>query len=543
MKLNSLMQLILSQLNVALVKQDEALLQKILEGCDLPELLSQSTLMQARARDKNRLVVFLSTLAVHNDIETQRAQQWLDCYMSIGQKKLQGQINALSPHHILRMAVEARMTQKVIRLPAKKKAGGSVQAWKDAFELLIDGRDWNSALTLLEIMGSDTSRAGQWVEISKSLSARHHLYVDQTGLAKVDIDYEKLAQIYRSCAQAAKQAKMIDLLKALHHLQASALETAGHYEEAIAILNSMHRSAGSAPLIDMARCQCKMGDMHAAIATLDQLLCTLEEHTHIQLNQIDNEVEKKEEQSKPKQFNIQAASLALRDLAEVMNSRGLKYFLVSGTLLGYVREGQLLSHDKDIDVGLIGWENQYDMCMALQETGLFTVGSEFLRGHKSYYIPIRHNSTGMWIDVFIYHMIGEKMVTGVDFFFGYRQTFAFTPFALKEIEFMGVKMYAPENAELNLEENFGNWRVPDSSYISHLESPSTVDKGGLPFMLTARLSAIAAMVQGKEAKLGKVLELMRAHQSRPASMSQELIDSLEKRCHEMSHPREMAHAA
>ena len=140
-------------------------------------------------------------------------------------------------------------------------------------------------------------------------------------------------------------------------------------------------------------------------------------------------------------------------------------------------------------------------------------------------------------------MIGEKMVTGVDFFFGYRQTFAFTPFALKEIEFMGVKMYAPENAELNLEENFGNWRVPDPSYISHLESPSTVDKGGLPFMLTARLSAIAAMVQGKEAKLGKVLELMRAHQSRPASMSQELIDSLEKRCHEMSHPREMAHAA
>jgi len=117
------MQLILSQLNVALVKQDEALLQKILEGCDLPDLLSQSTLMQARARDKNRLVVFLSTLAVHNDIETQRAQQWLDCYMSIGQKKLQGQINALSPHHILRMAVEARMTQKVIRLPAKKKGG------------------------------------------------------------------------------------------------------------------------------------------------------------------------------------------------------------------------------------------------------------------------------------------------------------------------------------------------------------------------------------------------------------------------------------
>jgi hypothetical protein len=257
---------------------------------------------------------------------------------------------------------------------------------------------------------------------------------------------------------------------------------------------------------------------------------------------IDSESDKKEEQEKPKTFNVAAATWALKDLAQIMNARNLKYFLVSGTLLGYVREGKLLDHDKDIDVGLIGWENQYEMCMALQETGLFTVASEFLRGHKSYYIPIRHNATGMWIDVFIYHMIDGKLVTGVDFFFGYRQTFAFTPFDLKEIDFMGVKMYAPDDAELNLAENFGNWRVPDPSYISHLESPSTVNKGSLAYMLTARLTAIAAMVKRKDVKLRKVLELMRSHQDQPSAMSKDLIDLLEKRIQIHATQEEVEHA-
>ncbi len=543
MKLNSLMQLILSQLNVALVQKDESLLQKILEECDLPELLSQNTIMQARARDKSRLVVFLSTLAVHNEFEPQRAQFWLDCYMSIGQKELHGHLQSLGTHHVLRMAVEALMTKQTLKIKGKKRPSGAWTAWKDAFELLIDGRDWISARKLLDILGSGPSDSAQWVDISKSLSARHHLYVDQTGLAKVDIDYEQLAQIYGICAQAAQQGQMSDLKRALQHLQASALETAGQYLQAIALLNRMGQRLGATPLIDLARCQCKSGQLSEAIGTLDQLLLTLEEHTTIELSKIDSEIDKKEEQSKPKTFNVQAASVALKDLAQIMNSRGLKHFLVSGTLLGYIREGQLLGHDKDIDVGLIGWENQYEMCMALQESGLFTVGSEFLRGHHSYYIPIRHNSTGMWIDVFIYHMIDDKLVTGVDFFFGHRQTFAFTPFSLKEIEFMGVKMYAPENAELNLEENYGNWKIPDPGYISHLESPATVDKGGLPYMLTARLTAISAMMQRKESKLKKVVQLMREHQSRPAAMPMGLIETLEQRCAEMAPKQELAHAA
>jgi hypothetical protein len=133
----------------------------------------------------------------------------------------------------------------------------------------------------------------------------------------------------------------------------------------------------------------------------------------------------------------------------------------------------------------------------------------------------------MWIDVFVYHPQGKHLVTGVDFFFGYRQTFAFTPFDLQEIEFLGVKMQAPANAELNLTENYGNWRVPDASYLSHLESPSTMDKGNLAYMITARMSMLSACLKKQNLKIEKILSLMRVHQTMPGAMPGDLMAKIE----------------
>jgi hypothetical protein len=127
----------------------------------------------------------------------------------------------------------------------------------------------------------------------------------------------------------------------------------------------------------------------------------------------------------------------------------------------------------------------------------------------------------------VYHPQGEHWVTGVDFFFGYRQTFAFTPFELQEIEFLDVKMQAPANAELNLTENYGNWRVPDASYLSHLESPSTMDKGNLDYMLSARMSILSACLANKNLKIEKVLSLMRVYQQMPGALSVDLIAKIE----------------
>jgi hypothetical protein len=211
---------------------------------------------------------------------------------------------------------------------------------------------------------------------------------------------------------------------------------------------------------------------------------------------------------------------------------GQRAFLVSGTLLGYAREGQLLAHDKDIDVGVIGWEDQFAVAQAVLSSGHFGIDSRRLRGQRTHHIPIRHIETHTSIDIFIYHQDGGKLVTGVESYFGYLQKFAFTPFELRQVSFLGIDFFVPDDVEKNLAENFGDWRQSDPDYISHLQSPSTVDVGGKVFQMVGRIRALEAVRAGKYHKLGRVIEIMTRHREREGGMSaatlailQQVLDS------------------
>jgi hypothetical protein len=92
-----------------------------------------------------------------------------------------------------------------------------------------------------------------------------------------------------------------------------------------------------------------------------------------------------------------------------------------------------------------------------------------------------------------------------------------------------VELYIPSNADLNLTENFGNWRVPDAGYLSHLESPSNLDAGGRNFMITARLHAISALKCGNEKKLLRVLDVLARYAEMPCAMDPVLMGRLRSR--------------
>lgn len=538
----------LARINAALIKGDDAALEKAFDGVELQEILSQDTVAAVRALGKAPLTMLLCTLAEHNDVEVERARHWLACYQSIAQKQLAPSLVQLPGPQVLRLAVVALTHRQPLTTEQlkKMKPKGSPLVWQDAVELLLDHKDWSSLLALLTHLGRQPSETKIWLQISRCLSRRHRLYVDETGVPQADVDYRALARLYGLCADAAQNAKVVKVQRALNHLAASALEIAGEHVTAISRLNKLDPHAKSVAVqLDIARNHCKAGDAIQSMAILD-LALRLYAVTKNTEEQVSTELlgaGSTEFDVPEKSFDVKKASRALSDLSSMANEKGTPVFLVSGTLLGYVREGQLLSHDKDIDVGIVGWENQYALCMALQESGLFTVSAQFLKGPDTFYIPIKHNATGMWIDVFVYHPKDDKWVTGVDFFFGYRQTFAFTPFELQDIEFLGVTMKAPVRPEINLTENYGNWRVPDVAYLSHLESPSTMDKGGLSYMLTARLQALAACIKNKPAKLKKILTLMREHQAAEGAMSQELIDILSQSLSSTdAHSEESCHA-
>ena len=523
---------VLASINLALMNGDESALAAAFDGVDLQQLFNQKTIAVTRALGKKPMTLLLCTLAEQNNVEAVRAKHWLDCYQSVLQKKLAPAFSKLSANHVLRIALEALMAETSIE-PASlvgQKIKGSTQSWQDAVELLLDHKAWRSTLSLVQHLGHSPQENEIWHQLSRSLSKRFHLYVDISGQAQVDVDYLMLAQIVSLCAAAADRANAPAIHRALTQLAASAFETAGEYDCAISALTGIDPHKQSAAIqIDLARCLCKKSDQLASIEKLDRAIALLASSQN-NAEQIEHSalLGARPVMDTPDQgFDLQHASQALSDLSQMAQAKGTPVFLVSGTLLGYVREGQLLAHDKDIDVGIVGWENQYTLCMALQQSGLFKVSAHYLKGADTFYIPIQHNATGMWIDVFVYHPKGESWVTGVDFFFGHQQSFAFTPFEMKTIEFLGVSMQVPENAELNLTENYGNWRIPDASYLSHLESPSTMNKGNLDYMITARMSLIAACLQGQTLKIEKVLTLMNLYPQMPGAMSPNLMTTVQ----------------
>ena len=171
-------------------------------------------------------------------------------------------------------------------------------------------------------------------------------------------------------------------------------------------------------------------------------------------------------------FDIKSAEDTLITVNKLLRQKGLEPFLMSGTLLGFVREGGLLPHDKDIDLGIVGWENQYAIAEALIEAGHFSFDVSQLKGSERFLVTAFDLRNGNAIDFFLFHEKKDHLLHGINFDMGFVQNFKFSKFALEEVDFLGGKFFVPSDVDLNLTENYGDWRTPATSYIVVVESPA-----------------------------------------------------------------------
>ena len=176
-------------------------------------------------------------------------------------------------------------------------------------------------------------------------------------------------------------------------------------------------------------------------------------------------------------------------------------------------------------MGIDGTEDVFHVLNALTESGRFGISTQFMRLGRNYSLCCWHTGTGMPIDIFMYHREGDRLVTGVQTDMGYLQRFAFTPFELQQVEFVGIPIHAPSDIDLNLRENFGDWTVPDPLYISHMESPSTVDPGGEIHMMVGRLMLLKAIIKDHPALGRRVVSLLRGLAHSPWALDPALLDS------------------
>lgn len=488
-------------------------LQEFIEKTFDDNILSLEAIDTARALRLPATVIYLASLCIENLPDTRPFMKWLSIYRTMASRHATAEFEKLDPQSPLKVVALIALGQaKPERLIGCHK---KMSEWIEAIELAIDQGQFETLAELVKELARRQIGTKEWLMLTKTIMGREQSLPEATDLDGFAHSYELIRKEFEKL-DAVPNIRSHLALRACHVF----LKT-GNYPAAIKAANQasdgLHQIEGS---YNAAQAYCYLNEFPQAIQSLDQCLELLIKNP--------DSINIEETQAASKDFDIEAAGKALADLQDILSGIGKRAFLLSGTLLGYAREGQLLAHDKDIDVCIIGWEDQFNILDAIQKSGLFWINFKKLKGQNCYCIPIAHLQHHITIDLFFGHPENGKLITGIDHDFGYLQKFAFTPFELQEIDFLGKKFFAPSDIDRNLTENFGDWRHPDPGYLSHLESPAIVDPGGLIYQVITRTQAIASLTKKKTAKLERVIAIMRRYQHMPGGIKDELLDQLEK---------------
>jgi len=201
---------------------------------------------------------------------------------------------------------------------------------------------------------------------------------------------------------------------------------------------------------------------------------------------LDVEFHKPHKQKKKRRVGRENARTALHDLNLIFPVEEMRWFVLSGTFLGLVREGSFLPHDYDIDIGIFEADVLPAMLDRIKSSGKFTLrkldiqpgfpGDDLAQPRPMIAKVIHH--TGIPIDIFVhYHTPDGRIVHGTSLHHWFN-----SPFEVTEYDFEGIQVLGPANADTYLTENYGNWRTPvtdfdcsiDTTNVSIVRHPVTL---------------------------------------------------------------------
>lgn len=148
-------------------------------------------------------------------------------------------------------------------------------------------------------------------------------------------------------------------------------------------------------------------------------------------------------------------------LHEALSAAGMRPFLVSGTLLGQVRNGDLLDYDYDLDVGVLPGDGSADDVAAALAV---VPGLEF--EVEQWRVWGTHRN-GVAFDVFVHYEERHR-------FYHATRTHAWwnSPFGLVEAKMRGKSFWVPDDVDTYLAENYGDWKAPIAFYHKSFDTPN-----------------------------------------------------------------------
>ena len=521
---------LLARLGRMMEQQAYAEMEDIVSEFSLDLVVSDEFTDYCRWMKNPAAVIFVTTLAIHNTPSPHRPQMILQIYQSILAKKLSADLLRLPLRHVIRQTVAAIIDNKVVNVPTSKggRFSGTGQEWFLATEICLDHNAMDSAFNLMQ---AELLRDRTKVFVLMCAKA----FVQRAAIILADAvpntPWKGWIRVQEVVYRILLQVHMDKVAHELAQLISEFQHKDGAYQQCID-WSSRPMPAGAnrvVPLFRMAQAHCHLAAYDKAIALMDQALGLVIGQTDEDINAQFLNADVTGAKSAGMEFNALHAAAALTDLQVVLAGGGIIPFLVSGTLLGFQRNGGFLPHDKDIDVGIFAAQDIFAVIDLVNKSQCFRVSSGYLRIQETYQLPVVHKATGMCIDIFIYYPHAGKLVTGVHGTFGYTQTFAFTPFGLKTVRFLGMEFAVPDDIPRNLTENYGGWEISDPYYVTHLECPATIDKGGLVYLMVARLELFRAIIEGKYTKISRIADILRNYLAAPAAMPEDLITGIDAR--------------
>jgi hypothetical protein len=185
----------------------------------------------------------------------------------------------------------------------------------------------------------------------------------------------------------------------------------------------------------------------------------------------------------------------LQDLQVIAAETGARLFLVSGTLLGMHRQGRLLEHDYDIDVGVFADDPALPTFVAAMEKfpGRLRTSTTRLNAAEATLNPwlglapdtpllhkffFQNNRGGQQehfgIDLFIHYRANHHIVHG-----SYRCLWINTEHTLVTRNYGGCDFLVPADVVKYLRENYGRFEVENKRFESSVDCPNTTNIYGI----------------------------------------------------------------
>ena len=162
----------------------------------------------------------------------------------------------------------------------------------------------------------------------------------------------------------------------------------------------------------------------------------------------------------------EAGKKGLLAIKKALDELGVPFMIAAGTLLGIYRDGELLPHDKDVDL-MLPWNTpRAELISALRHYNFVCrEREEDINGEKGRYnIVLNHVPTGIVIDLFFLKPEGDKVVHSI-YKSGKILSISEKNTGRSQIEYAGETFWTYGDIELYFRDKYGeDWRTPKANH-------------------------------------------------------------------------------